>query len=212
MRLTRPALAVAVLSALALTMTGADAAAPPKPVSWTDISGDGNGLNGQVLSGGPGDTGTATPGSQAGMDVVKAELANTYVKVGKKVTCSGFTATMTLTGPPAANAHYRIQGVTETNPLFVIFEYDTADHSEDIRYGTSTTDDNTISFKKSVKVVGNKIVFTLTQTDFKAIGEKNGSRLETMDSSVSASVAGALFLPVIDKAPAPDTSSFKFCG
>ena len=213
MRLTRPVLALAIVSAVSLSISGATAATAPKTVSWTDIAGDGNGLNDQVIDGGPGDSGTATPGSQPGADVVKAELVSTYAKVGKKLTCSGFTATMTLSGPPVASTHYRIEGTTDTNTTFLILEHDSK--TDDVRYATSATDDNTIPLTKAVKVVGNKIIWTVTLKDFKNIGETTSSVLGSLTSTVanelSTPVASA-YLPSMDKAPAPDGTTFKFCS
>lgn len=213
MRLTRPALVVA---AAAVLLLGLNAEASQKPVSWTDQSGDANGTDYLFLDSGlpaPLNKGIAGPGSDAGRDVIKTEMANTWVKQGKKTVCTGFTATITFSAPPTvASTIYRVQGKSETNPLFILLEHDTTDDSTDIRYGTMTqTDDHTIATQKPVKVVGNKLIWTITMKDITNIDEKAGSVMTDLGAEISGSVKGLLLLPVYDLAPAPADTTFTFC-
>jgi hypothetical protein len=214
MRLTRPAIAVAAACVLTLSLT-AHAAKPP--LSWADQPGDANGTDWVFLDSGlpaPLDKGRPGPGSDAGRDIVKVEMANTWVKQGKKTVCTGFTATVTFSAPPTvASTIYRVHGKSETNPLFILLEHDTTDGSTDIRYGTKTqTDDHTIATQKPVKVVGNKLIWTITTKDITNIDEKVGSVMTDLYGEISGSVKGLLLLPVYDIAPAPAGSdAFTFC-
>jgi hypothetical protein len=208
-RAARPA--VAAVAAVIL-LIGVSAQAAPKSLAWADKGGDANGLNGEVLNDPDLDAGIATPGSQAGGDIVKTELANTYAKVKGKSVCTGMTATLTLSAPPMTNAMFRISGPTANAPSIFNFEHDTGGNSDQLRHASSATDDNNYSFSKPVRTIGNKIVFTLTLKDMKEIDEGPGTVMKGVHSSVAASIKGLLYLPVLDKSSPATASNFTFCG
>jgi len=192
------------------------AQAAAKPVFWTDKASDANAISALGLEEDtPLEGGYPTPaGSDPARDVLKTELANTWVKQGRKTVCTGFTATLSLKAAPVANTMYRIQGKSANNPLFVILQHDTGDKSDSIRYGKGGTpsDDNTIPFNKAVKTSGSKIIFTVNLKDFKAMNERAGSVMHTLKGSAASSAKGLLYVPIFDTSVAPEGKTFRFCG
>jgi hypothetical protein len=214
MRIVRPALAIAAATVL---LVGLNAHAAAKPVSWTDQAGDANGTDWLLLDSGlpaPLDKGIPGPGSSAARDVIKTELANTFVKQGKKTVCTGFTITETFSGPPTiADTIYRLTTHSDANPGIFLFEHDTSNGGQDdIRHGRAAqTDEETIPTQKPVKVVGNKLIWTLTTKDISNMGEKTGSVLDKLGAEISGSVKGAILLPVYELSTAPADTTFTIC-
>lgn len=205
-RLIRPAVALAAVTAAVLATTAT--AAPAGPLTLSDAKGDGNGVNDGGT--GAGLEGAAGPGSRAGVDIVSLTLANTVVGKGKKATCTGFTATLELSGPPeASNTLYRVQGTGAVNDSRFWLR-----HLNNPVDGTKTT----LQFEGATlttmdiapaKIDGNKIVFTVTAKDIKATGEKAGFTYTAPAVDVRGS-SGAAFAPVWDQLLNED-KSFKTC-
>lgn len=216
MRFARPATAIAAACVVFVGVSAQAGTAPKKPLSWTDQAGDANGsdfvMTG-IVSGLPAplDKGFAGPGSSAGRDLVKVELANTWVKKAGTLSCNGFTVTETFSAPPTTgDTIYRLSSDTDNNPAFVLFQYDTADGTTSIRYGvTAQTDEDTIATHLPAKVVGNKLIWTIDRKDIKNINEAPGSVLKDLYGEISGDIKGAVFLPVYDQAPTADT--FSIC-
>ena len=206
--LSRPAVAVALLSSVALAMSAS--AAPAAPVVIEDVASDANLLNPQIFNVPAAGNGQATPvGSQAGFDINSVTLTNTYTK-GKKPTCTGFTMEMKLAAPPADSGRFRLSGDTPTNTAFFIIEYDSGQKTSEIRFGGEGQDE-VHTLATPVKIVGNTLVFTITSKDMKAIGEKPGQEISAMQATTTLSAQGLLFFPIFDKAPGGD-KTFKMCG
>ncbi len=114
MRLTRPALAVTLVLAVAASSPAFAAAAkkpaPPVPVKITDPAGDGNALNDQGL--GLPVPSASTPVQVAGADVTAISwttLAKLTTVRGKKVYVpTGLQVKMTLSAAPQANVIFRV--------------------------------------------------------------------------------------------------------
>lgn len=212
MRLARPALALAAATVLIL---GLDASAAKKPVSWTDQAGDANGTDLLLLDSGlpaPLDKGISGPGTSAPRDVIKTEMANTWVKQGKKTVCTGFTVTATFSAPPtAADTIYRVSGDTENNPFFLI-QHNTTDNTTDVRHGKAAqTDETTTALRLPAKVSGNKLIWTFGLKDIAAIDEKVGTVMTGLYSEISGSIEGMILLPVYDISYAPEDAAFTYC-
>ena len=213
-RLIRPGLVLAMTATAALAL-GASAA-PATDVVFEDLAGDGNLLNTQILNVPEAGNGVATPGSQAGLDILKVELKNTFepaapAKKGKKApapACTGFTMTMTLSGPAAGNSRYRVNNDTAKNSRFFIIEHDSGTKETGIRFG-GDGEDNTRDLKPAV-VAGNTITWTVTSKDIKAIGEKPGAAVTVEQATTTASPGGVLFFPIFDRAFAED-KTFTLC-
>lgn len=208
-RLLRPALGLALASAAALAL-GASAA-PAGPTVIEDVAGDANLLNTQVLNLPQAGQGIPTPGSQAGLDIVKVELKNTWTpaKKGKKAACTGFTMTMTLSGPPADSSRFRLSADTEVNTRFFIVEHDTGTGETGIRYG-GPGEDETLPLKPAV-VKGSTITWTVTARNLRSLGEEPGNEVTAMQATTTHSVEGFVFFPIFDKAPGGD-KTFPLCG
>lgn len=204
MRTPRLALALALLGTGAFAATAT--AAPAKPTVVKDIAGDANLLHAQVINFAPADGGVATPGSQAGFDIVSTELKNTFDATGR---CTGFTMVMTLSGPPAADARFRLSGDTAVNTDFFIVEHDTGTGETGIRYG-GPGQDETLALKPAV-VKGSTITWTVTDKQLKSIGEAPGNVVSLLQATTTVSVEGLLFFPIVDKAPGGE-STFTFCA
>ena len=204
----RPVLALAVAGLTALTLNAQ--AAGLSNLSFTDISGDANGLNGQGIVTGTPDAAT-DPLSYAGMDFTKVTLAN----LGKKAKdCTGFTLTMEFAGAvdPSAPAIYRLIGQTTANDgIFQLYLNNgpAAGGATEVRYGAGDQDE-TFALSKPAVVAGNKITITVTKADIKGFGDKLGdvSSDITMDTRISTGVS---FVPQVDTIDASD-KVFKMCG
>ncbi len=215
--LLRPALGLAV-TATAVLALGATAA-PATNVVYDDVAGDGNLLNSQTLNAPAAGRGVATPGSQAGLDILKVEYKNTFApsapaKKGKKApapACTGFTVTMTLSGAPAGGSRFRLFNDTPKNSRFFIIEQDTRTNMASIRFG-GAGEDNLRDLKPAV-IKGSTITWTVTSKDIKAIGEKPGQAITVEQATTTASinlVAASLFFPIFDRAFAED-KTFTLC-
>lgn len=211
-RVIRPGLVLAMTATAALAL-GASAA-PAGNVAFEDVAGDGNLLNSQIFSVPEAGKGVATPGSQAGLDILKVELKNTFepaapAKKGKKApACTGFTMTMTLSGPPAGNSRFRVNNDTPKNSRFFIIEHDSGTKETGIRFG-GPGEDNTHDLKPAV-IDGSTITWTVTSKDIKAIGEKPGQAITVEQATTTASPGGVLFFPIFDKAFA-ENKTFTLC-
>lgn len=177
-------IAVAVIPAHA---AGVSATAGPTP-QVTDVTGDANFLNGQILNGAPVDN-ESTPADASGADVVSALLQTTFTthtvtkkiitfvktkkgrkKVTKTVTYivkvpTGFTVTLKLAAAPQAATVYRVtaaKGVC-TN---LAFEYTTSQvtaalgGATDIRC-VSQEDTTTVYTVAPAVVTGSSITWTV---------------------------------------------------
>ncbi len=212
--LLRPAFGLAV-TATAVLALGASAA-PAANVVYDDVAGDGNLLNSQILNAPEAGRGVATPGSQAGLDILKVEYKNTFApsapaKKGKKApapACTGFTATMTLSGAPAGNSRFRLFNDTPKNSRFFIIEHDSGTKRTSIRFG-GAGEDNTQDLKPAV-INGSTITWTVTSKDIKAIGEKPGQGITVEQATTTGSPGGVLFFPIFDRAFAED-KTFTLC-
>lgn len=210
-RLIRPGLALALTATAALALGAA--AAPSTDVVFEDLAGDGNLLNSQILNAPEAGSGVATPGSQAGLDILKVELKNTFApsasaKKGKAPACTGFTVTMTLSGAPTGNSRFRQFNDTPKNSRFFIIEHDTGTNETGIRFG-GDGEDNTHDLKPAL-IDGSTITWTVTSKDIKAIGEKPGQKITVEQATTTASPGGVLFFPIFDKAFAED-KAFTLC-
>lgn len=213
-RLVRPGLGLALASACVLAL-GASAA-PATDVAFEDLAGDGNLLNSQILNAPEAGKGVATPGSQAGLDILKVEYKNTLApaapaKKGSKAaapTCTGFTMTMTLSGPPAGGSRFRVTNDTPKNSRFFIIEHDSGTKETSIRFG-GPGEDNTHDLAPAV-ITGSAITWTVTSKDIKAIGEKPGTAITVEQATTTASPGGVLFFPIFDRAFAED-KTFTLC-
>lgn len=213
-RLIRPGLVLAVTATAALAL-GASAA-PATGVVFEDLAGDGNLLNSQIFNAPEAGKGVATPGSQAGLDILRVELKNTLApaapaKKGKTAaapTCTGFTMTMTLSGPPAGGSRFRVNNDTPKNSRFFIIEHDSGTKETSIRFG-GAGEDNTHDLKPAV-INGSTITWTVTSKDIKAIGEKPGTGITVEQATTTASPGGVLFFPIFDRAFAED-KIFTLC-
>lgn len=206
----RSALVIAAVSAVTFAHS---ASAAPNAITITDVKGDANAVNGQGLEPGQGDH--SGPVQKADSDIVSIALASTGTtkKVkGKKVfTCTGFTATMELAAPAGSNASYRILGDGVVNASQFWLQYSTAPT------GTTTTmrhNDGaakTTALKTAAKLDGNKIIFTVTEADLKAAGEKLA---EFKMSSLGADTrtATAATVPAWDTLDEDETKLFSPCA
>ena len=224
---------VAVLAVpLAACLTMSAQAAPtkaPAPLVMTDTVGDGNGLNAQgFLTGGAGPVsaeGNATPADVAAVDIRNVTIAPTGTlstkKVrGKKVTtfdCTGFTATIDLGAAPlTTGALYRITASATVNGLFWL-EYHIApgfDPETVLRY-TDTPEalppnDKNLDIAP-VKIVGTKLVFTVTNKNLKAVGERAGHiTLSAFGADIRAN-SGVITAPILDQLITDGSQSYKVC-
>lgn len=169
-RLLRPALALSAVTALVVA-TGATAA--PNTLTLEDVKGDANLVNGQGFS--PGTGNQSGPVQKADSDIVSMTLASTgttkTVKGKKVFTCTGFTATLELAAPPAANMLYRVQAAGVGNPDMFWLQYSTATSGAgtNVRHNDGAAKTTPIP---DAKIDGNKIIFTLTAKELKATSEK----------------------------------------
>jgi hypothetical protein len=217
-KLTRPALALAAVAALAVGLVPAQAA--QGPVVLTDVAGDANGINGQgFVDGGPNNMASG-PASMASMDIVSVTLANTgttrKVKQGKKVVtvfdCTGFTATLELGAAPFQSAIYRIVGNGPVNVTqwWLTFTNDATGATGALEYDSG--DGTPLSggvVDVPVTVDNNKVTWTVKTSAIKASGEKLGFDWSAIGAH-SRVIAGVATVPLIDDTPAE--TFFKPCG
>lgn len=199
---------VAATGMLAFAATGAHAATTSfKPVSITDIAGDGNGLNGQGFQDAPG---TATPSNYSGGDIVGIS----WITNGTKLKPKGFTVTMTLSGAPGPSSIFRVTTSTASCSTFWLNYSSTADGKV-----TQTLQDNCPGFTPagatgtsesipldSVVVKGNTITWTVPASVLpKAV--KVGTALTSLSGHVrfyaGTGTTGGATVPMIDEASGP---------
>jgi len=194
----------AALAALAMPSS----AAPPVP-QVTDLTGDANMINGQLLSGDPLPPGVPTPvGSDNSKDIVSVLFESQKSKAG---VCTGFRATLELKGPAnLSNVLYRVRSVSAVNTTGFWLQ-----HRNNVSLGTVTTlrliggpEVKTIPLTLAT-VAENKIIFNLTMSDLKAAGESAKTVLSNLGSDIRTD-AWQLTAPQWDEALSD--SSFKVCG
>ena len=205
-------------TALALTLAGLTASPSlaattglpiAKPLAWTDIAGDANGVNSQngLLDGVPD---TATPASIKSDDITGVSFART--DDGKIVT--GLQVTMTLSAAPAAGALYRITGAATGCTTFW-FQYTwTAGGSPvaTLRHNcgvpvttTGAVGGSTVTVPVPAAVVGNSIVWTLKLTDLPSglvVGSVLSPNLAEVRAVVGAAGVSLITAPTIDQTEA----------
>lgn len=209
MRLTRLSIWITAIGCCAALIGTSSAAST---VSWTDIPGDGNAINSQGNGVAALDAGTATATSEPGRDIVKVSYGILTKKVGKKTVCDGFTATMVLSGPPVVNTIYRIFATTSENSRFYYLAYDGFDGSTFLRYSKSATVDEQMGLKFPAKLKGNTITFRVPMSDVKATNEQAGSVLKGFYATAAASLAGAVYAPVFDRASTKAPTTYTICS
>lgn len=220
-------LLVALSAALVLAGTGvataSDAnrvAAAPRTLTLTDVKGDANAINGQSLQprkdgggGGGGGLGDHSgPIQKADSDIVAITLASTGTTTnvnGKQVfTCTGFTATMTLAAPAGSNAHYRVAGVGVVNSyvFWLRYQTDASGTWTYIAYADGIHDTKGRFLRNPAKLDGKKIIFTVTEADLTAVGEKLSSfKMSALGADTRTSTATPLDYPSSLAVPAWDT-------
>jgi hypothetical protein len=220
-RLLRPGLVLAAVSTCVLAV-GASAA-PTGPVLIEDVAGDANLLNSQFISDPTGNRGIATPGSQPGLDIVKVELKNTFAagKDGQSASagCTGFTMSMTLSGPPADGSSFQMSATTKRNSRFFIIEHNSATNETSIHYGGSVGQGlsyggesvNKTLPLKAANIDGNTITWTITKRDIRKVKEQPGSvvKLDEAVTLLEDTDIGSNY-PVFDRAPAAG-KTFTIC-
>lgn len=208
-RLTRPALGLAAAAAVVLATS---ASAAPNTLKLEDVKGDANLVNGQDFAPGQGDH--SGPMQKADSDIISMTLASTGTTKtvrGKKVfTCTGFTATLELAAPAAANTLYRVQAAGVANPTMWWLQYSTAPT------GTKTTirhtnDADTTTPIADAKIDGNKVVFTVTEKDIKATSEKLDKFVMSNIGVDVRTASGVLTAPQWDSIDRDETKSFSPC-
>lgn len=207
-RLLRPAVALALTSSGVLGLSAS--AAPAGPVTFQGVVGDANLLNTQNASIPAAGPGTATPGSQAGLDIVEVEMRSTFGPPAKGATartCTGFQLVMTLSGPPAANAFFDMSATSARNNRLFVISYESRTRETRIRYGGDSGYGT--RHLEPAEVRGSTITWTVTRKDIQQIREKAGSVLSLRRASTSLSPDG-YYLGVFDKAPAGE-EAFTLC-
>ena len=221
-RLLRPGLVLAVVGTCVLAL-GASAA-PTGSVLIEDVAGDANLLNSQFISDPTGNRGIATPGSQPGLDIIKVELKNTFPAAGKdghsaSAGCTGFTMSLTLSGPPADGSVFRMSATTKRNSRFFIIEHDSAAKVTSIRYGGSVEPGlsyggesvNKTLPLKAANIDGNTITWTVTKRDIRKVREEPGSVVNLAEAvTLLEATNTGLNYPVFDRAPAAGRT-FTIC-
>lgn len=208
-RLLRPALGLTAVTALVLA-TGASAA--PNTLVLEDAKGDANGVNGQGVEPGLGDN--SGPVQKADSDIVSVTFASTgtskTVKRKKTFTCTGFTATMELAAPAGSASVYRVLGVGNVNATQFWLQYNNppTGATTTIRHNNGAAVTTEIA---PAKIEGNKIVFTVTEKDLKATGEKLASFTMAGLGADTRSSTGAATVPSWDNIDEDDTKSFSPC-
>lgn len=204
----RPALAAAIVAALAVGVATSSAASAP--VVLTDQAGDANAVNDQGQGVAPGSPG---PGSQAAYDILSVTLAPLTKGTGKKAECLGYTATMELSAPAStSNTLYRVLGKGSVNTSLFWLQFQNnpiGGTTTTVRYSSGTS--MTTGLKNAAKLEGNKVVWTVLLSDLKGTGEKGvGTQITNLGADVRSST-GVVTAPLWDQIPAGD-KSFTVCG
>ena len=221
-RLLRPALGLAIASSGVLAL-GASAA-PTGTVLIEDVTGDANLLNSQFISDPTGNRGIATPGSQPGLDIVKVELKNTFRAAGQDGQsfvngCTGFTMSMTFSGPPAKNSICRMSATTKSNSRFFHVEHNGASNVTSIHFGGNVEQGlsyggggsvNKTRRLKAANIDGNTITWTVTKMDIWGVGEQPGSVVNLAQGVTMLEANTGLNGPFFDRAPAAG-KTFTIC-
>lgn len=229
MKIRTAALLAAPLAAC-LTMH-AQAAVPtkaPAPLVLTDTAGDANGVSGQGIVSSPSiPDGVATPADVSGTDILGVTIAPTGTmvtkKVGKKTTkyfdCTGYTATLTLAAAPLPNGTlYRIDAQSTNNKAWYL-EYSLEAGSDPRTYlrwssDGSITNDDSVDIAP-VKIDGSKLVFTVTNKNIKATGEKvNHITLSNLGADVRGNLkvmGGGATVPMYDQLVTDGSQLWKVC-
>ena len=208
-RLIRPALGLAAVAAAVLA-TGATAA--PNTLTLEDVKGDANAVNGQGVAPGAGDR--SGPTQKADSDIVSVTFASTgttkTVKGKKVFTCTGFTATLELAAPAGSASAYRILGggVVNASQFWLQYSNSPAGKTTAIRHNDGAAKMTPIA---EAKLEGNKVIFTVTEKDIKATGEKPATfTMGALGADVRTST-GAATVPSWDSLDPDDTKSFSPC-
>ncbi len=200
-----PRLAFVATAVVAVALSSAAFAAPANKLTITDRAGDGNALNGQGFE----DLGeTPGAGSQPDKDIVSISYAST----SKGKACTGFTASLTLGGPPTANTLYRLRGTGAVNTNLWWLQYDgksttmrwSSDSSEPLASGSG-------GLKFAAVVAGSTITFKVTEADLKSSGEKLASFTLNAPGADIRTVTPAVTAPQWDELPEDEAKSFKPC-
>ena len=211
MRHSRLVLATALCSAVILS--GQAGAAAPAPLVMPDAANDANAVNDQI------EEGVGVPvGSQPEKDFTSVKLEAISVIKKKKRVCTGFTATLTLSGSPAtANTIYRITGKSKVNAVLFWLFYDGTNTAMRIQEKPSTAPSSvTIPLKKAAVIAGKTITITVTASDLKAANETvagfNWGTLgaETRSSFVVPGVV-SLTAPLWDSVSVDSAKTFALC-
>ena len=218
----RPVLGLALLSSGVFAL-GASAA-PVGPVVVEDVVGDANLINTQFIGDPTGNRGIATPGSQAGLDIVKVELKNTFRAAGQDAQsfstgCTGFTMSMTFSGPPAKNSVFRLSATTKENSRFFLIEHNSASDVTSIHFGGNVGQGlsygggsvNKTRQLKAANIDGNTITWTVTKMDIWRVGEQPGSVVKLAEAVTMRETHTGLNGPFFDRAPAAG-KTFTICN
>lgn len=230
MKLRSSLLLVAPIAAMAAV--SAHAAVPakaPKPLVITDDTGDANLISDQgFISNTPIPSGTKTdPASAAQFDIKSLTVAATggmaTKKVGRKTVkffnCTGYTVTMELAGAPLAQGTlYRVQASTPLHPTYWLEWSNEASGASQttLRYTDEAATLGTTSIPiAAAKVVGTKIVFTVTSGNIKASGEKLGKAILSgfgadVRNNLKAQGTGAT-VPMWDQLKTDGSQAWKVC-
>ncbi len=209
-RLLRPAVALGAVTAAVLATT---ATAAPNTLTLQDAKGDANAVNGQGVAAGAGDH--SGPVQKADSDIVSVTFASTgatkTVNGKKTFTCTGFTATIELAAPAGSAAVYRILGggVKNADQFWLQYNNSPVGKTTTIRHNDGEA--KTTPLGTEAALVGNKIVFTVTEKDLKAAGEKLATfKMSALGADVRSST-GAATVPSWDGIDEDDTKSFSPC-
>lgn len=209
-RLLRPAVGLAGVMAAVLAST---ATAAPNTLKLEDAKGDANAINGQGVAAGAGDH--SGPIQKADSDVVSVTFASTgttkTVKGKKTFTCTGFTAVIELAAPAGSGAVYRIVGGGVKNADQFWLQYNNSPLGKTTTIRHNDGEAKTTPLATEAALVGSTIVFTVTEKDLKAAGEKLATfKMSALGADVRSST-GAATVPSWDGIDADDTKSFSPC-
>lgn len=209
-RLLRPA---AGLSLVAAAVLASGATAAPNTLTLTDAKGDANGVNGQGVVTGVGDR--SGPVQKADSDIVSVtfdSLGTTKTVKGKKAfTCGGFTATIELAAPAGSASVYRVLGTGVVNASQFWLQYNNAPTGKTTTIRHNDGAAKTTPLGAEAKLDGNKIIFTVTDKDIKATGEKlDKFTLGSPGVDVRTST-GAATVPSYDSLEPDESKSFAPC-
>jgi hypothetical protein len=209
-RLARPALA---LAAVATAVLATSASAAPNTLTLTDTKGDANAINGQGLQPGLGDN--AGPVQKSDSDIVSVTLASTgvtkKVKGKSSFTCTGFTAVMELAAPAGSASVYRVLGggVVNASQFWLQYSNSPTGITTTIRHNDGAA--KTTPLATPAKLDGNKILFTVTEKDLKAAGEKLATFKMSGLGADARTSNGAATVPSWDNIDEDETKSFSPC-